>query len=211
MSLVDRKFSLQRGLHRFPLHAFGSVEELMYPAEVRERDTLIVACAELGSAPDDISFHTPNRSVVLQHLAGSIPSKNESESIEGLTFDDVEALFDMYDFRHVIVCGHLYCGVIENWLRPCPAGYSDMGSFRARFERGTRALVDESYTTNNFDQRLTLMICEHVLCQIDNLLSHAFFAQRVEQGLTAVHGWVVDDPSARVFGYSHVESAFVPI
>ncbi len=211
MSLVDRKLSLQPGLHQFPLNTFGGVKDLMHPVEVRERDTLMFTCSELGSAPDDVSFHTPNRCVILQHLAASIPSRNESRNIKGLAFDDVESLIDKYDFRHVIVCGHLDCGVIRNWLSPLAAGHSDIGSFRARFERGTRELVDERYAVTTFEQRLTLMICEHVLCQIDNLLTHTFFAQRVQKGVTSVHGWVVDDESARVFGYNDAESAFVPI
>jgi len=211
VSVVDRKFSLQPGLHQFPQNTFGSVQDLMHPAVVRKRDVLMVACSELGSAPDNVSFHTPNRCVVLQHLAASIPSRHESENIKGLAFDHVEALNDKYNFRHVIVCGHLHCGVIRNWLRPLPVGYSDSGSFRTRFERGTRDLVDQSYAPDTFEQRLRLMICEHVLCQIDNLITHPFIAERVKTGTTSVHGWVVDDDSARVFGYSPSQSAFVPI
>jgi carbonic anhydrase len=211
MSLVDRKLSLRADLHQFPPNAFGSVDSLLHPDLTREFDTLMVTCSELGTAPDNVSFQTPNRCVTLQHLAASVPSRNESKRIKGLAFDSVEALFGKYRFRHIVVCGHLHCGVIRNWLGTPLADLSDIGSFRSRFQTGTRELVDQNYETGNFDQRVTLMVREHVLCQIDNLLSHEFIAKRVRTNETSVHGWVVDDETARVFGYSHVDSAFVVI
>lgn len=213
MSLVDRKLSVSPGLHTFPASAFGSKSKLLHPAHVRERDILLVACSELGSAPDNVSFQTPSRCVILQHLAGSIPSRDECESIEGLgsAFDSVEALFDRYDFRHVILSGHLHCGVIRNWLGPPAYKKSDIGSFRARFEKGTRDFVDENYKASNAERRFTLMVCEHVLCQIDNLLTHSFVADRVQSGATDLHGWILDDKTARVHGYSPTESAFLPL
>jgi carbonic anhydrase len=211
MSLVDRKLALKKGLHEFPGSAFGSVAGLLHPVHVRERDILMITCSELGVAPDNISFQTPNRCVILQHLAGSVPSKHECQAIEGLSFDDVANLFSKYDFRHIIVCGHLHCGVIRNWLAPPPAANSDIGGFRARFESGTRDFVDEHYKAVSSEQRFTLMVCEHVLCQIENLLTHFSVADRVQRRATDLHGWVLDDATARVHRYGVAESAFLPI
>lgn len=210
MSVVDRKLTLKKGLHEFTGSAFGSVAALLHPRHVREHDILMITCSELGVAPDNISFQTPNRCVILQHLAGSVPSKSECDVIDGLSFDNVESLFNKYDFRHIIVCGHLRCGVIRNWLAPPPAVYSDVGRFRARFESGTRDFVDQHYKPVTSEQRVTLMVCEHVLCQIDNLLTHRFVADRVQRQVTDLHGWVLDEASARVHRYNIAESAFLP-
>ena len=211
MSLVDWKLSLKAGLHQFPQGTFGSSSDLTNTRDARERDTLIIACSELGTAPDNISFTEPNRCVVLQHLAASIPSKDECDRHQVLSCDSIEKLFDKHEFRHVIVCGHLLCGVIRSWLKPIERGYTDFGSFRLRFETGTKELVERNYLSNTDEEKLTLMICEHVLCQIENLLTHSFVMKRVRGGTMSLHGWVVDDQSARVLGYSPVESAFVPI
>ena len=105
----------------------------------------------------------------------------------------------------------MHCGVIRNWLAPPPTVYSDVGRFRARFERGTRDFVDQHYKPVTSEQRFTLMVCEHVLCQIDNLLTHFYVADRVQQRVTDLHGWVLDDETARVHGYSFAQSAFLPI
>ena len=211
MSMVNWELSLKEGLHQFPQRTFGSPSDLTNTRDARERDTLIIACSELGTAPDNISFAEPNRCVVLQHLAASIPSKDECDRHQVLSCDSIEKLFDKHEFRHVIVCGHLLCGVIRSWLKPIERGYTDFGSFRLRFETGTKELVERNYLSNTDEEKLTLMICEHVLCQIENLLTHSFVMKRVRGGTMSLHGWVVDDQSARVLGYSPVESAFVPI
>lgn len=211
MSLVNCKLSLMEGLHQFPPGVFGSSRDLIDPRDARTRDTLIIACSEQGAAPYNISFAQPNRCVVLQHLAASMPSKADCDRQAGLSYDGIERLFDKHEFRHVIVCGHFGCGVIRSWLRPVDAGHSDPGGFRLRFESGTKRLVEGNYLSNTQEEKLTLMICEHVLCQIENLLTHSFVMSRVRAGTTSLHGWIVDDQSARVLGYSPEESAFVAI
>lgn len=208
MALVKSRISLRADIHPFQKNVFGSVAGLVHPADCRERDTLIITCSELGVAPDYISFGTPERFLFLQHIAGSIPSKAECEASDGLCCDGIEKLFGKYEFRHVIVCGHLDCGVIARWLLPAEAGVRDAGDFRRRFETGTRKLVDNNYFPISSSERLRLMIFEHVLCQIENLLTHSFVSERVRAGMTSFYGWVVDDESARVFGYCPDESAF---
>ena len=210
MSLVKCKVSLRSNLHSFPENSFGSVADLVRPSS-RERDTLIIACSELGSAPDYASFANRERFVILQHLAASLPSKAECEMYDELCFIAIEQLFYKYDFRHVIVCGHLSGGAIPYWLSPAAAGDTDAGGFRRRFEQGPRKLVDDNYFPSSEAERLELLVFEHILCQIENLLTHSFGSQRVETQTTSFYGWVVDDDSARVFGYQPNESAFTLI
>lgn len=204
-------FALKAGLHSFPKGAFGSVSDLICPTDARDHDTLMIACSEQGAAPDNVSFAKPGRMMILQHIGASIPSQTECELHEGLSFDEVEKMFDRYQFRHVIICGHLGCGVIRRWLQPSIEGHTDIGSFRLRFEKTTRHLVDNNYAPDTATERVTLMICEHVLCQVENLITHPCVMERVQARNTSFHGWVVDDQTARVFGYDAEESAFVPL
>jgi carbonic anhydrase len=71
--------------------------------------------------------------------------------------------------------------------------------------------VDSNYAPETATERVTVMICEHVLCQIENVLTHPFAMKRVLARNTSIHGWVIDDESARVFGYDPEEFAFMPI
>ena len=203
--------SLKTDLHQVCRSVIGSTSELVRDTAARDGATLMIACSEQGSAPDNVSFAHPGSFVILQHLGASVPSHEECEMHPELSLNEVEKLFDEYDFRHVIVCGHLGCGVIRNWLQPPGEGSIDRASFRVRFENGTRDLVDNNYSPDSAYERCKLMVCEHVLCQIENLLTHQFVMERAISERTWFHGWVIDDETARVYGYCPRESVFAPI
>jgi carbonic anhydrase len=209
MSLVKSKVSLRADIHQFPTNVFGSTADLVAPRVARHPDTLIVACSELGTAPNYLSFGDKKRFLVLQHLAASIPSEIECNLYDELSLEPIERLFDEHEFRHVIICGKLGSGVIPYWLQSENTSEKDIGWFRKRFQHGTRRLVDDNYVTNSVSARIELMIFEHVLCQIENLLTHRFINMRTRTGETSLYGWVVDNESARIYSYRSSQSAYV--
>ena len=71
--------------------------------------------------------------------------------------------------------------------------------------------MDHHYLADPAAERFDLMVFEHVLCQIDHLLTHAFVVDRVQANATSLYGWVIDDDSPRVYGYCPEKSAFVLI
>ena len=209
MNLVQDRVQLDAVAHQFPAFAFGSIKELKQQPTSQNPDTLLIACSEMGSAPDNASFGSPDRLIVLQHLAATMPSKADCELYPELSCRDLEDLFVKYEFRHIIICGHLACGVIPYWLRPQPDNDQDIGFFRRRFKADTCRLVDNTYSPASEAERVQLMIFEHVLCQIQNLLTHPFIRERVDEKRTLFHGWVVEDSTARVFTYDQTQSAFL--
>ncbi len=113
MSLVKSKVPLKSDLHQFANNVFGSLASLIDPANSRAKDTLFITCSELGSAPDCMSFGDQDKFLVLQHLAASIPTKTDCEVYVRNSFEAVRELFSKHEFRHVVICGHLGCGVIR--------------------------------------------------------------------------------------------------
>ncbi|MEM7557791.1 MAG: carbonic anhydrase, partial [Planctomycetota bacterium] len=141
-----------------------------------------------------------------------LPGSNwECEEYEGLSFEAIEALFDKYEFRHVIICVHAGCRAIPYWLKPDREIESDIGGFRRRFESGARNLVDLNYFPNSDLERVRLMVCEHILCQVENCLTHPVVKSRVESKRTDFHAWLACDETARVYAYDPNESAFKKI
>lgn len=203
---------LESGLHQFSRDFFGDLKDLVDADKASYRDTLLIACSDHGAAPDNVSFAGHDRFLIVQHIGGSIPSKLEcdegDEKYDGLSIKDIEATFEKYDFRCVIMCGHLGCGVLRNWLKPRVAGDRDFGGFRQRFENSTRRAVDETYSPETVEERNELMVCEHVLYQLENLATHQFIIDRLSENRTNFHGWVVDDATARVLAYNSAASRF---
>jgi len=211
-------YRLKPEIHQFTGDVFGSTTDLLAPPDEGQTDTLLIACSEQGTGPDYVSCAGPERIVTIQHLAGSMPSRRDCQKYFGLSCDGVEKLFDKHEFRHVILCGHLDSKVIPYWLAddelqpagspPRNSNRSDVGYFRQRFEQGTRDLVDNNYLPSSSEERCRLMIFEHVLCQVENMLTHPFVMKRVFTKRTSFHAWVADNQSPGVFGYDPKLSAF---
>ena len=203
---------LKAGLHAFPDNTFGNIDNLKNPQTSAIQDTLLVACLEMGTAPNYISIANPDRFVILQHLAASIPSLQECDTYSGLSIKPIEALFEKYEFRNVILTGHFGCRCIPYWLKTPPHTDTDIGYFRERFNQSTRRLFEQNYVDDTNDNPLSCcIVCEHVLCQVENMLTHPFISERVLAKESAFYAWVVDDKTARVFGYNPLTSAFSPI
>ncbi|QDU73709.1 Carbonic anhydrase 1 [Bremerella volcania] len=198
---------LDSSLHRFPVKHFGTASDFLLSAESEERDTLMIACADQGGAPDRVSFAKSGRFFVVQHLASSIrPAGDRDENSE---ISDIEFAFSKYKIKHVIICGHTGCGVIRNWLLYPDA--PDVSGIRARFEQTTLEAVNQAYPEYSAEDRIEALICEHTLFQLEHLCSHAFIRNKLEAGTLQLHAWVVNDNTARVRSYDPARGCFAII
>ena len=75
----------------------------------------------------------------------------------------------------------------------------------------TVATVNERYPKVTGEDRVELLIREHVLFQIENLLSDHFVQERIKSGQVKLHGWVVNDSTARIHSYAPKLHDFIPI
>jgi len=135
---------LDSSLHSFDPSTFGTIRDLLDKGQAKPRDALMFACSDQGCAPDNVSFAEPDRFCILQHIGSSIPSTQQCAEIEELNVDSITQLFNNFPVRHIVVCGHLDCDVIPNWLNSS-AEMPDYGKFRGRFFDQTVQLVDHAY------------------------------------------------------------------
>jgi carbonic anhydrase len=198
---------LETTLHDFNPAHFGGIDDFRNPAKSNERDTLMLACPDHGTGPDNVSFAGSDRFFILQHLAASVPSPADS-AIDN-TFDSILCGFDGYDIRHVIVCGHLGCGVIPNWLKD--TGTTDTGGLRARFHSNAVKAVSEAYPELSGAAYIERLIHEHALFQLENLQSHKFIRDKLDAGALKLHLWIVNDETTRILAFDPTRSALVPI
>lgn len=184
---------------------FGSVEDLLNSSAAKEFDTLLFACSDHGTAPDNVSFATPGRMMIVQHLGASIPRVSDCE--KGLDRADVLNLLLEKPIDKIIVCGHLGCGVIPTWLK-ATAEDRDTGKFRERFMQGTLKPVLQAYPGVTGQDLIDCLVHEHVLVQLDNLATHEEIDSRLRSGTLKLHGWVVDDESARISSFEPTNNSF---
>ncbi|WP_235990281.1 carbonic anhydrase [Bremerella alba] len=167
----------------------------------------MIACSDQGAAPNNVSFARPGRFLVLQHLAASIRPADDYAGNSVIA--DIEFAFSQHAIKHVIICGHLGCGVIPYWLNYPDA--PDSSGMRAHFEKTTLQVVNQAYPKYCGEARVKAMICEHTLFQIEHLCSHPFVLDRLESQLLQVHAWIVNDDTARVSAYDPISGCLAAI
>jgi carbonic anhydrase len=198
---------LDTSLHKFNPNHFGTVDDFLKTAESNERDTLMIACADHGTAPDNVSFAGPDRFFILQHLAASIPPPDDSA--KGITFAEVQYAFLNYEIKHIVVCGHLSCGVIPNWLKD--TNTQDTGGLRACFRETTVKAVAAAYPELKDADIIERLICEHAIFQLENLQLHPFIREKLDANFLKLHLWIVNEETARVLAFDPRKGDLVPI
>lgn len=198
-------YSLMTDIHQFNPDSFGTLEELTWSVRDCDQRLLVVACSEQGSAPDNISIADSNQLLIIQNLAASI----SPPGTDGEPMGSIEFAIGMHGAQHAIVCGHSRCGVLKNWLRNRDQRMTHCAT--DEFERKTLATLEECYPGLSNSEFFDLLIREHILFQIENLLSHDWIRERVEEGQLRVYGWLVDDDSAQVHPYNPRTGQFAPV
>jgi len=198
---------LEASLHQFNPDHFGTIDDFLKTSDGHERDTLMIACADHGVAPDNVSFAGTDRFFILQHIGESVPPPNGREPND--LFESIEVGFEKYNLRHAVVCGHLGCGVIPNWLKHNTG--PDTGNLRAHFHSGAVKAVDTTYPSLTGRAYIERLICEHAIFQLENLQANPFIREKLDANELKLHLWIVNDETARILAYDPRRGDLVPI
>ncbi|MCO8121397.1 hypothetical protein NHH03_06585 [Stieleria sp. TO1_6] len=202
--IMYRKIKLKRQVHDLRANEFGSLADLRETAESPDQNILMICCADHGLVVDDLSFTDQQHCVIVRNMAASIPGSclvGSSATINGIQY-----AIRRRNVQDIIVCHHFNCLLAAHWMKPSLNPVM-VGPAR-EFIQKAKHVVDEHYHYTNQRERLGLMVCEHTLFQLENLCSHDFVRNRLESGQLRLHGWVVDDDTARVLSFDPIEHAF---
>lgn len=199
--------ALEKSLHNFNPEHFGGLDDFLSTADRNERDTLMIACADHGFAPDNVSFAGRDRFFTLQHIGECVPPPEDRDPNN--LFASIKVGFEKYDLRHAVVCGHLGCGVIPTWLKHNTG--PDTGNLRANFYSGAVKAVDKTYPDLIGPAYVERMICEHALFQLENLQANPFIREKLNANELKLHLWIVNDETARILAFDPVLGTLVPI
>jgi len=199
--------ALDKSLHNFNPDHFGGLDDLLLTADSNKRDTLMIACADHGNAPDNVSFAGTDRFFILQHIGAYVPPP-DGRRPSGL-HGPIAVGFQNYDLRHAVVCGHLGCGVIRNWLQNNSG--RDTGGLRARFYSMAVEAVDTACPELTGRAYIERLICEHAICQLENLQAYPLVRKKLTSNELKLHLWIVNDETARVLAFDPRLGELVPI
>lgn len=175
------------------------------PKEPATGSALIVACPEIRQCIETTTVTQPGPPFVVQSLGNVVPHECDGSD---KTVNSIRHGIEASGVRDVIICGHVNCRVIRSVLyQPISgnlcgneSGMSGLDSMRELFDR-----LDGEYPESVVRE---IVIREHLLAQVENLMSHRFVRDRIQRRSLNLHAWLLDDESETVACYNPTTGCF---
>jgi carbonic anhydrase len=187
------------GIHRFRSKVFAGKQELFNKlAKGQNPSALFITCSDSRINPNLVTQTEPGELFVIRNAGNIIPASPET----GGELASIEFAIKGLGIQDIIICGHSDCGAMKGVLsRPSIGeGMPHLSSWLRHAQR-TKDIMATQYRHLDSDRLLTATVEENVLVQIENLKSHAFIAEALEQERLKIHAWVYKFETGQVFYY----------
>ena len=199
------------GLHKFQSEVFHSHQELFTAlSKGQEPETLFITCSDSRILPNLITQTKPGDLFILRNAGNIIPTYGPSSG-HGGEAGTIEFAVAGLGVRHIVVCGHTFCGAGKGLLDP--KSLDKMPAVKAWLEHAeaTKRVMAENYSHLTGSELLTAAIEENVLMQLENLRTHPAVRSRMGRGELALYGWVYKMESGEVYQFDAATNQFAPI
>ena len=198
------------GLHHFQEHVFGENEALFRDlASGQSPLALVVTCSDSRIDPNLVLGGQPGDIFILRNAGNFIPEFGPDNAAEAAT---IEYAVVGLGIRDLVVFGHSQCGAMTAALHPEMAeGMPSVQSWLRHAQPALDALGKHYSHLDSDRTRLSALIQENVLAQLDRVRTHPAVAKALADGRLELHGWVFHIDSGRVFRYSAADDEFLPL
>lgn len=200
---------LEAGIHQFKANYFASNRRLFEQlSEKGQRpETLFITCSDSRVVPTLITSAAPGELFIVRNIGNIVPSVDRG--VVGGVSAAIEYAVEMLQVGHVIVCGHTNCGAVEAILHPERVAHLPFVSRWLAESSSIPKIIEERYGYLEGEARLTAVVEENVLVQLENLRSFEFVARRLEAGTLKMSGWVFKIATGDVFDYDPESGQFL--
>jgi carbonic anhydrase len=188
---------LEPSHHVLPSEEFGTKQTLLSDIGQGEDPlAVMLTCWELGGTPDQVSHARPGEIMVVQNPGGVLRGAEMPD--DGQALDSIYYALSYTTVRHLIVCGHAECKMLEMFVFQSQKdelrGYRELAEcVRDRFMAAYKERPPKDW--------LRIIVQENVLQQLANLRSHTDILSRLNDGSLVLHGWLRDDETSVISSY----------
>ena len=201
---------LVRGIHQFQKEVFGPQRELFERLAGGQHPlALFITCSDSRIDPCLLTQTDPGELFILRNAGNIVPPYGESPSGEAGT---IEFAVSILKIKDIVICGHSQCGAMGGLL--CPKTITDLPALRSWLSHaeGAHRIISENYThIQERQDRLTAMVQENVLVQLEHLRTHPSVCGALGRNQLRLHGWVYKIETGEVFAYNSTAEQFLPL
>lgn len=198
------------GVLRFQREVYPNREALFHSLALGQAPSaMFIGCADSRIVPEMLTQQGPGSLFVVRNAGNIVPP---SSTIPGGVTASIEYAVAVLGIPDIVICGHSGCGAMSAILR----GAQQLEDLPAvarwlHYADAARDSVLQAHAHASFEEKLNALVCENVLAQLDNLLTHPAVANALEKKQLRLHGWVYDIASGSVNTYDGRERQFVPL
>ena len=172
-------------------------------------EILFIGCSDSRVVPDLIISSKPGDMFIVRNVGNFVPPYKLDDDYHGVTAA-IEFALSVLNVKHIIVCGHSYCGA-------CRSLYMDLEEddslihMKKWLQLGMEAKeavlknfdikVDEQRVYKETEKR-------SIICQLENLLTFPEIKKRVEDKRLTIHGWYYKIEDGSIEYYNSEKNIF---
>lgn len=194
------------GLHKFLSEVFPQNKDLFDRlSRGQSPETLFITCSDSRLNPHLFTQSDPGELFVVRNAGNIVPPTTAGITGEAASIEFAVAKLGV---KHIVVCGHTECGAMKGLLDPKIV--EDVPAVRGWLEHAhpVRRLVLENYGDRDAAAKVTTLVEENVLAQLENLRTHPSVKAALERGQLSLYGWVYKIATGEVFQYSPQSGQF---
>ncbi len=201
--IIDGVLKFQRDVYPSQKALFQQLSNTQRP------QALFIGCSDSRVVPELFMQQGPGDLFVVRNAGNIVPPFAVAPGGVSASIEYAVAVLGVPD---IIICGHSGCGAMTAILR----GGEQLEALPAvakwlHFSDAAKQIVAKRNKSDDDEVKLSALICENVLTQLDHLLTHPAVAAAVKAKEVRLHGWVFDIATGRVMTYDVQSEAFTPL
>jgi carbonic anhydrase len=201
---------LVEGIHQFQKDIFGSQQSMFERlVEGQQPLALFITCSDSRIDPSLLTQTKPGELFIMRNAGNIVPPHGSAGGGEAAT---IEYAVSVLRVKDIVICGHSHCGAMNGLLNP--GSLDELPAVRGwlSYADATQRIMRENYGhISEPADRLTAIVEENVLIQLEHLRTHPSVAAALVRKQINVHAWVYKFETGQVFSYRPESEQYLPI
>lgn len=198
------------GVVRFQNEVFPEKKELFEAlSKGQSPEALFITCSDSRIETAMITQTEPGELFICRNAGNIVPPHTNHTG--GMTAS-IEFATAALQVPHIVVCGHTECGAMKGalGLTEDPASLDTLPHVKEwlSYSRAAVQVVDIKHPDVSAEDRMTALLRENVILQLQHLKTHPAVAARLAKGDLQLHGWVYDIKTGDVHAYDEKTGEF---
>jgi len=200
---------LESGIVRFKTEVYSGKKELFRKlASGQNPEALFITCSDSRIDPNLLVQAEPGELFICRNAGNIVPPHS---NVTGGVTATIEYAVAVLKVEHIIICGHSGCGALSGVMNPALVEDLHHVSQWLSFSQAAKQIVLEKYPDLSDAEKLTMLIEENVLLQLQHLKTHPQVAAKYATGKVKLHAWTYDIGLGEVKSYDEKIDRFLPV